>query len=91
MFYQLSLHAAQQQRAHDQVLWAAESRQAGLEAPELPYITACAKEALRIHPVTGGVVRRSREELAIGGFEIPAGVSTAFQSLSNDLKEQTQI
>ncbi|XP_063826230.1 probable cytochrome P450 49a1 [Ostrinia nubilalis] len=74
MLYQLSLHAAQQQRAHDQVAWAKESTDAGLEAPELPYIAACAKEALRIHPATGGVVRRSREELAVGGFEVPAGV-----------------
>ncbi|KAL0883388.1 hypothetical protein ABMA27_016783 [Loxostege sticticalis] len=74
MFYQLSLHAAQQQRAHDQVVWGKESRAAGLDVPELPYIAACAKEALRIHPATGGVVRRSREELAVGGFEVPAGV-----------------
>lgn len=74
MFYQLSLHPAQQQRAHDQVIWGAESIQAGLDNPELPYIAACAKEALRVHPATGGVVRRSREEMQIGGYEIPAGV-----------------
>ncbi|CAG9786564.1 unnamed protein product [Diatraea saccharalis] len=74
MFFHLSLHPAQQQRAHDQVIWATESKQAGLESPELSYISACAKEALRMHPVTGGVVRRSKQELEVGGYEIPAGV-----------------
>ncbi|XP_049873012.1 probable cytochrome P450 49a1 [Pectinophora gossypiella] len=74
MFYHMSLHAAQQQRAHDEVHWAAASIDAGAGCPEMPYIAACAKEAMRLHPATGGVVRRSREDLAIGGFEVPAGV-----------------
>lgn len=75
MFYQMSLHAAQQQRAHDEVHWAAASIDAGAGCPDMPYIAACAREAMRLHPATGGVVRRSKEELAVGGYEIPAGVS----------------
>ncbi|CAK1556453.1 unnamed protein product [Leptosia nina] len=74
MFYQLSLHPAQQQRAHDEVIWAKASKDAGIDAHELPYITACVREAMRLKPVTGGVVRRSKEELIVDGYEIPAGV-----------------
>ncbi|CAG4940599.1 unnamed protein product [Parnassius apollo] len=74
MLYQLSLHAAQQQRAHDQVAWSVASKDAGADCTELPYINACAKEALRLYPVTGGVVRRSTEDLVVAGYEIPAGV-----------------
>lgn len=78
MFYHLSLHAAQQQRAHDEVLWAVESKEAGAQHVELPYIAACAREAMRLHPATGGVVRRSRENIIVGGYEVPAGVSDLF-------------
>ncbi|KAL4705940.1 hypothetical protein ACJJTC_017522 [Scirpophaga incertulas] len=74
MFHQLSLHLAQQQRAHDEVEWATESKASGADSPELSYVMACVKEALRVHPATGGVVRRSRQELEVGGYEVPAGV-----------------
>ncbi|KPJ16527.1 putative cytochrome P450 49a1 [Papilio machaon] len=77
MFYQLSLHAAQQQRAHDEVSWSAAARAAGAphhSCTRLPYLRACANEALRLFPVTGGVVRRSTEEMVLAGYEIPAGV-----------------
>ncbi|XP_026761692.2 probable cytochrome P450 49a1 [Galleria mellonella] len=74
MFYQLSLHAAQQQRAHDEVAWSVASRDAGAGSPEMPYVAACTREALRLHPATGGVVRRSNERLSVAGYEIPAGV-----------------
>ncbi|XP_059049921.1 probable cytochrome P450 49a1 [Achroia grisella] len=74
MFYQLSLHAAQQQRAHDEVAWSAASKDAGAGSPELPYVAACTREALRLHPATGGVVRRSSDSLSVAGYEIPAGV-----------------
>lgn len=74
MFYQLSLHAARQQRAHDEVVWAKASRDEGLDIQELPYVSSCAREAMRLYPATGGVVRRSTEELVVGGYEVPAGV-----------------
>ncbi|XP_052741218.1 probable cytochrome P450 49a1 [Bicyclus anynana] len=74
MFYQLSLNAARQQKAHDEVIWAKASREEGIDVQELPFISACAREALRLYPATGGVVRRSREELVVGGYEVPAGV-----------------
>ncbi|KAJ2948925.1 hypothetical protein O0L34_g5861 [Tuta absoluta] len=74
MFYHMSLHAAQQQRAHDEVHWAAASIDAGAGCPEMPYIAACAMEAMRLHPATGGVVRRSKEELEVAGYNVPAGV-----------------
>ncbi|XP_075977987.1 putative cytochrome P450 49a1 [Anticarsia gemmatalis] len=73
MFYQLSLHAARQQRAHDEVHWSIASRNEG-DSPELPYVAACAREAMRLHPATGGVVRRSREAILLAGYEVPAGV-----------------
>ncbi|XP_045536489.1 probable cytochrome P450 49a1 isoform X2 [Papilio machaon] len=77
MFYQLSLHAAQQQRAHDEVSWGAAARAAGAphhSCTQLPYLRACANEALRLFPVTGGVVRRSTQDMVLAGYEIPAGV-----------------
>ncbi|XP_041979363.1 probable cytochrome P450 49a1 isoform X2 [Aricia agestis] len=74
MFYHLSLHAAKQQKAHDEVLWSKESKAAGIDSPEMKYIQACTREVMRLHPVTGGVVRRSTRELTVGGYEVPAGV-----------------
>lgn len=74
MFHKLSLHAARQQRAHDEVTWAQASRAEGLDVQELPYISSCIKEVMRMYPATGGVVRRSVEELSVGGYEVPAGV-----------------
>ncbi|XP_037868170.1 probable cytochrome P450 49a1-like isoform X1 [Bombyx mori] len=90
MFYQLSIHAAHQQRAHDEVLWCSASRAAGAAPPAAParhsvpaaspappapqYVSACARETLRLQPPTGGVVRRSVDSLVLDGFEIPAGV-----------------
>ncbi|XP_013134089.1 PREDICTED: 25-hydroxyvitamin D-1 alpha hydroxylase, mitochondrial-like, partial [Papilio polytes] len=77
MFYQLSLHAAQQQRAHDQVSWGAAAREADAShdsCVRLPYLHACASEALRLFPATGGVVRRSTEDMVLAGYEVPAGV-----------------
>ncbi|XP_034832102.1 probable cytochrome P450 49a1 [Maniola hyperantus] len=74
MFYQLSLNAARQQKAHDEVIWAKASREEGVDVQELPYISACARETLRLVPATGGVVRRSNKGLVVGGYEVPAGV-----------------
>lgn len=78
MFHKLSIHAARQQRAHDEVVWAQASRAEGLHVQELPYISSCIKEVMRMYPATGGVVRRSVEELCVGGYEVPAGVSRVF-------------
>ncbi|XP_073956067.1 probable cytochrome P450 49a1 [Choristoneura fumiferana] len=74
MLYHLSLNPAQQQRAHDEICWAAASVEAGAGNQKLSYIAACVSESMRLHPATGGVVRRSTEELSVGGYEVPAGV-----------------
>ncbi|CAH0715760.1 unnamed protein product, partial [Brenthis ino] len=74
MFHKLSLHAARQQKAHDEVIWAKASLAEGLDVQDLPYISSCVKEVMRMYPATGGVVRRSVEELAVGGYEVPVGV-----------------
>lgn len=74
MLYHLSLNPARQQRAHDEICWSAASHEAGAGVQELPYLAACAREALRLHPATGGVVRRSTEAISVGGYEVPAGV-----------------
>jgi cytochrome P450 family 135 len=37
------------------------------------FCDAVVTETLRLHPPTGGIVRRLREPLAIGGYELPAG------------------
>ncbi|XP_050675805.1 probable cytochrome P450 49a1 isoform X1 [Leptidea sinapis] len=74
MCYHLSLHAALQQRAHDELCWSRACREEGAAGGELPYITACVREAMRLKPATGGVVRRATERLLLDGYEVPAGV-----------------
>ena len=37
------------------------------------FCDAVVTETLRLHPPTGGMVRRLREPLSIGGYELPAG------------------
>jgi cytochrome P450 family 135 len=39
------------------------------------FCDAVISEALRLHPPTGGLARRLREPLSIGGYELPAGTS----------------
>ncbi|KPJ01845.1 putative cytochrome P450 49a1 [Papilio xuthus] len=77
MFYQVSLQAAQQQRAHDEVSWCAAARAAGAphsSCTRLPYLLACVTETLRLFPVTGGVVRRTAQDITLAGYQVPAGV-----------------
>ncbi len=38
-----------------------------------PFCDAVITETLRLHPPTGGIVRRLREPLTIAGYELPAG------------------
>jgi len=38
-----------------------------------PFTDAVITEALRLHPPTAGLVRRLREPLTIGGYDLPAG------------------
>ncbi len=42
--------------------------------PRLERIDSAIKEALRLHPVTGGIGRILKQPATIGGHELPAGV-----------------
>jgi cytochrome P450 len=44
-------------------------------AGEDAYLTATIQETLRLRPVLVGVIRKLTEPVAIGGYELPAGVS----------------
>ncbi|GBP55343.1 Probable cytochrome P450 49a1 [Eumeta japonica] len=106
MLYHMSLHAASQQRAHDELAWLTladstdrdhRSSNADATGPvrvvkhpmDLPYIAACVQEALRLHPATGGVVRRSRVAFTLDGYEIPPG--TPAQDNSGSLQQSSRV
>ncbi|CAG9562103.1 unnamed protein product [Danaus chrysippus] len=74
MLYELSLHAARQQRVHDEAGWVRAVRSEGLLVQEMKYVGACVREAVRMYPATGGVVRRSVGEMRLAGYEVPEGV-----------------
>ncbi|HVS99913.1 MAG TPA: cytochrome P450 [Solirubrobacterales bacterium] len=48
---------------------------AEIEAGEDAYLTATIQETLRLRPVLVGVLRRLTETVALGGYELPAGVT----------------
>ncbi|MEO7328821.1 MAG: cytochrome P450, partial [Minicystis sp.] len=43
-------------------------------AERVPRLDAVIKEALRLHPITGGVARRLKQPVTIEGWDLPAGV-----------------
>ncbi|KVH94592.1 cytochrome P450 [Cynara cardunculus var. scolymus] len=43
------------------------------DAPNLPYIQAIIKEALRLHPPIPMLIRKSIEDVSVQGYDIPAG------------------
>lgn len=43
------------------------------DAPNLPYIQAIIKEALRLHPPIPMLIRKSIENVTVQGYDIPAG------------------
>jgi cytochrome P450 len=42
------------------------------DIPNLPYLQAVAKEAMRLHPTAPLVVRQSPEKCKVGGYDVPA-------------------
>ncbi len=46
-----------------------------VEAGEEAYLTATIQETLRLRPVIVGVLRRLTEEIELGGYRLPAGVT----------------
>ncbi|HEX8753034.1 MAG TPA: cytochrome P450 [Solirubrobacterales bacterium] len=60
----LSRHPRKLERLRDEVL-----------AGEESYLTATIQETLRLRPVIVGVLRRLTEPVALGGYELPAGVT----------------
>lgn len=41
----------------------------------IPYLRACMKESARLMPIAVGSVRRLTEDLELGGYLVPKGVS----------------
>ncbi|XP_043212504.1 cytochrome P450 CYP12A2-like [Amphibalanus amphitrite] len=73
----LAVHPECQERARQEVLAALPSagdQPTADTIPQLSYLKACLKEALRIHHVTAGVGRVLSKELVLSGYTVPAGV-----------------
>jgi cytochrome P450 len=47
----------------------------------LPYLDACCREALRIHPVAPMIGRQLRQELTLHGYRLPAGTGVGVSVL----------
>lgn len=45
-----------------------------LSAEKVPRLDSVIKEALRLHPITGGVARKLKKPVSLEGWDIPAGV-----------------
>ncbi|XP_037910565.1 probable cytochrome P450 12a4, mitochondrial [Hermetia illucens] len=54
----------------------------------LPYLRACIKEALRIHPVVNGNFREAGKDLILKGYRIPKGTGIILQSSHTQVDEK---
>ncbi len=74
VLYSLARHADVQERV------AAECRARDADADRCqptPLLRGCVKEALRLYPVATFLARTLPEDSVIGGYSIPAGVSSS--------------
>lgn len=46
----------------------------------MPYLRACIKESIRLYPIGPGTMRRTNQELEIGGYRIPKGTDFAMNT-----------
>lgn len=88
LLYQFSIHPARQQRVADELSWRTAAEDAESSQHELQYVAACVREGVRLHPATGGVVRRTMEDIIVGGYEIPEGVDIV---LAHGVSSKTEI
>ncbi|XP_077529724.1 putative cytochrome P450 301a1, mitochondrial isoform X2 [Haemaphysalis longicornis] len=70
--YRLAKHPEAQEKARLEALSSLDECLEGDTPVNLPYLQACIKESLRIHPVVPGVDRKLDRDVVMSGYRIPA-------------------
>ncbi|MEQ9059995.1 MAG: cytochrome P450 [Gammaproteobacteria bacterium] len=73
-FWQLAQHPDIEQRLVDELGSVLGGRAAtSADLAQLPYLKQVVQESMRLYPPVWGIARRATEEVAFGGYRIPAG------------------
>lgn len=78
MLYLLAKNPAEQEKLRAEIVGVLPDRNAALgerDLDSLPYMRACIKEALRMHPIVPGHLRAAGQNLVLNGYQIPLNVN----------------
>lgn len=79
LMYLLAKNPVAQEKLREEVFRVIPDNDVGLQANDLdqmPYMRACIKESMRIHPIISAHVRATGQNLIVEGYQIPKDVNT---------------
>jgi cytochrome P450 len=80
--YCLATNPDKQQRLHDEISRIIPAKKTPLtpeHLKQMSYLKACFKEGFRFFPLGSEFSREPKEDVVVGGYSIPAGVSCGYR------------
>lgn len=77
LLYHLAMNPRAQEKLHEEIKLALPNKELPVTVEtmkKIPYLKACLKESLRISPIAIGTLRTIRNDVVIGGYNIPKNV-----------------
>lgn len=77
LLYHLAMNPRAQEKLHEEIRLVLPDKESPITVEtmkKIPYLKACLKESLRISPIAIGTLRTVRDNINIGGYNIPKDV-----------------
>ncbi|XP_035720111.1 probable cytochrome P450 12b2, mitochondrial isoform X1 [Vespa mandarinia] len=74
LLYHLAMNPRAQEKLHNEIKLALPDKESPITVEtmkKIPYLKACLKESLRLSPIAIGTLRTIRDDIVIGGYNIP--------------------